>query len=135
MAGHTLVEDGMFSSLLRVGRMMLKPETKYSVRIWLIATAMTNVTSERAFLKHGGLSLPSRCIFWSSVSSSATIVSVLLRAGLGDCGYEAMMVDGRNRKDRQVSLLGGRTHLTGGIHECISIRRMGKQNLQNNDLA
>ena len=31
VAPHALVEDGMFSSLLRVGRMTLKPETKYSV--------------------------------------------------------------------------------------------------------
>ena len=63
VAGHTLVEDGMFSWALRVGRMMLKPETKYSVRIWLMATAITKVISDRAFWKHGGLSLPSRCIF------------------------------------------------------------------------
>jgi len=76
VAGHTLEAPGMLSSVIKVGRRMLKPDTKYSVRIWLMAIATTKPISDQALLRLGGRSRPIRSILCASVSSICCLSTV-----------------------------------------------------------
>ena len=68
-AGQTLDACGMWRSAMRVGRMTLKPETKYSVRIWDITTEKTKASSAQRVGKTAGRSRPRRSMRACSVSS------------------------------------------------------------------
>ena len=62
VAGHTLAAYGIWSSLISVGRMTVKPETKYSVKNWDIEMLKTNSISFQRVVKTGERSRPRRSI-------------------------------------------------------------------------
>ena len=71
LAGHTLAAWGMSSSLISVGRMRVKPETKNSVMNWDMAMLKTKRISLQSVVKMGGRSRPRRSILDCSDSSTA----------------------------------------------------------------
>lgn len=71
VAGQTLDERGMCRSWIKVGRMTLKPDTKYSVKIWLIRIEKAKAISAHNVVNVGGRSLPSLCIRASRLSSTS----------------------------------------------------------------
>ena len=71
LAGHTLAACGMSSSLIRVGRMRVKPETKNSVMNWDMAILKTKRTSLQSLVKMGGRSRPRRSMLARKVSSTS----------------------------------------------------------------
>ena len=79
-AGQTDEARGMFSSIIRVGSMTPKPDTKNSVMIWDMIMEKTNATSTTSDLNIAGLWRPSRCIRAASDSSATgTIASDAVR--------------------------------------------------------
>src|ERR1700761_1381775 len=58
VAGQTLDDCEMLSSRMSIGRITLKPETKYSVMIWDMTMLKTNANSSHAVLNSGGRSRP-----------------------------------------------------------------------------
>lgn len=69
LAGQTLEDYGMSRSSINVGRMTLKPETKYSVKTCDMIMEKTNASSARLLANVAGRSLPSRSMRASSDSS------------------------------------------------------------------
>lgn len=71
VAGQTLEERGILRSCMRVGKITVNPDTKYSVRIWLMRIEKTKATSPDKELNVGGRSFPSLAIRASRLSSTS----------------------------------------------------------------
>ena len=72
-AGHTLAACGMSSSRINVGKMTVKPETKYSVKNCDIVMLKTKDTSRQRVVKMRGRSRPRRSIRSCNDSSIAAV--------------------------------------------------------------
>lgn len=143
VAGHTLDARGISRSVISVGRMTVKPETKYSVRSCDMVMLNTNANSLQIVLKEEGRSLPSRSIRTSRDSSAQGWDASFSWESNGgvkcDAGrsMEAEVLDGRG--DVQLPLLsvrdsgvaGNRTCMIGMLNSHCGIQRFSPGNANN----
>ena len=84
VAGHTLAACGISSSVISVGRMTVKPETKYSVKNWDMEMLKTKIISLQRVVKIGGRSRPRRSIrAWRDSSTAGMTSAMSRRSGEG----------------------------------------------------